>query len=283
MLDIPIDQQRNRMAESLSVILRLLAGETVDEKTDWYTLKRARCQLRPYTQPRPEFAVASTITPSGAMLAGKHDLGMLCVAATVLEGYDALDTNWRIACDVAKQHGRTLERRALRLVGPMHIAETREQALKDVEHGLQKWVDYFSRVNPSAGGSDLGSGSPAQAMVESGRAVIGTPDDAIAQIERMRAKVGDFGCFLMLAHNWANFERTKHSYELFARHVMPVINQRNAWRKQSLTDYVDNKQVLMGKVGEAMRQTFDKHKAEIAKASEARQVEATERGNNPKR
>ena len=278
MLDIPIDQQRNRMAESLATILRLLAGETVDEKTDWYTLKRARCQLRPYTQPRPEFAVASTITPSGAMLAGKHDLGMLCVAATVLEGYDALDTNWRIACDVAKQNGRTLELSSLRLVGPMHIAETREQALKDVEHGLQKWVDYFSRVNPSAGGSDLGSSSPAQAMIESGRAVIGTPDDAIAQIERMRAKVGNFGCFLMLAHNWATFDRTKHSYELFARHVMPVINRRNAWRSESLNHYVDNKAVLLGKVGEAMRQTFDKHKADIAKASEARQVEATERG-----
>jgi limonene 1,2-monooxygenase len=278
MLDIPIDQQRHRMAESLAVILRLLAGETVDEKTDWYTLKRARCQLRPYTQPRPEFAVASTITPSGAMLAGTHDLGMLCVAATVLEGYDALDTNWRIACDVAKQHGRTMEKSTLRLVGPMHIAETREQALKDVEFGLQKWVDYFSRVNPSAGGNDLGSSSPAQAMIESGRAVIGTPDDAIAQIERMRAKVGDFGCFLMLAHNWANFDRTKNSYELFARHVMPVINRRNAWRSESLTHYVDNKQVLMGKVGEAMRQTFDKHKTDIAKATEARQVEALERG-----
>lgn len=278
MLDIPIDQQRARMAESLSVILRLLAGETVDEKTDWYTLKRARCQLRPYTQPRPEFAVASTITPSGATLAGKHDLGMLCVAATVLEGYDALDTNWRIACDVAKQHGRTMEQSSLRLVGPMHLAETREQAMKDVEFGLKKWADYFSRVNASASGNDLGSSTPAQAMVESGRAVIGTPDDAIAQIERMRAKVGDFGCFLMLAHNWANFERTKQSYELFARHVMPVINRRNAWRSESLTHYTDNKQELMGKVGEAMRQTFDKHKLDIAKASEARNVEAAERG-----
>jgi limonene 1,2-monooxygenase len=160
----------------------------------------------------------------------------------------------------------------------MHLAETREQAMKDVEYGLQKWVDYFSRVNASASGSDLGSSTPAQAMVESGRAVIGTPDDAIAQIERMRAKVGDFGCFLMLAHNWASFDRTKQSYELFARHVMPVINRRNAWRSESLTHYTDNKHELMGKVGEAMRQTFDKHKLDIAKASEARKAERGTKG-----
>jgi len=275
MLDIPIDQQRNRMAQSLDVILRLLAGQTVDEKTDWYSLKRARCQLRPYTRPRPEFAVASTITPSGATLAGKYDLGLLCVAATMVQGYDALDTNWRIACDVAQQHGREMDRRALRLVGPMHIAETREQAMKDVEFGLQKWIDYFARVNPTAGGDDLGSRSPAQAMVDSGRAVIGTPDDAIAQLERLRGKTGDFGCFLLLAHNWASFERTKYSYELFARYVMPVMNQNNTWRSESLTFYTDNKQELLGKAGQAMRNSFEKHKTDIAKATSARASETS--------
>jgi len=274
MLDIPVDQQRTRMAESLDVILRLIAGETVTEKTDWYSLKNARCQLRPYTRPRPEFAVASTITPSGATLAGKHGIGLLCVAATVLEGYDALDTNWRIATDVAQQHGHTLDRSMMRLVGPMHLAETREQAMKDVEHGLEKWIGYFARVNPTAAGADLGSRTPAQAMVDSGRAVIGTPDDAIAQLKRLRAKVTDFGSFLMLAHNWANFERTKHSYELFARHVLPALNQENEWRSQSLTYYTDNKKELLGKTEIAMRQTFEKHRAEIAKATEARQSEA---------
>lgn len=273
MLDIPIDRQRTRMAESLDVILRLLAGETVDEKTDWYTLRRARCQLRPYTRPRPEFAVASTITPSGATLAGKHDLGLLCVAATMVQGYDALDTNWRIACDVARQHGREMDLRSLRLVGPMHLAETREQAMQDVQFGLQKWIDYFARVNPTAGGDDLGAKNPAEAMVESGRAVIGTPADAIAQIERLRAKSGNFGSYLLLAHNWANFERTKYSYELFARHVLPVINRENAWRSESLTHYTENKQQLMGKAGDAMRQTFEAHKADIAKATNARKTE----------
>jgi limonene 1,2-monooxygenase len=275
MLGIPIDQQRSRMAQALDVILRLLAGDTVDEKTDWYTLSRARCQLRPYTQPRPEFAVASTITPSGAILAGKYDLGLLCLAATIVQGYDALDTNWRIACDVAQQHGRALRRSALRLVGPMHIAETREQAMKDVQFGLQKWIDYFARVNPTASGDDLGSSSPAEAMVASGRAVIGTPEDAVAQLERLRGKAGDFGCFLMLAHNWASFDRTKYSYELFARHVLPVINRNNAWRTESLGFYTDNKQELLGKAGEAMRQSFDQHKADIAKATAARAAEGS--------
>jgi limonene 1,2-monooxygenase len=278
MLGIPIDKQRQRMAEALDVILRLIAGETVDEQNEWYTLKKARCQLPPYTRPRPEFAVASTITPSGALLAGKYDLSLLCVAATMVEGYDALDTNWRIASETARKQGRTLSRRGLRLVGPMHVAETREQAVRDVQFGLQKWIDYFARVNPTAAGSDLAAKSPAEAMVESGRAVIGTPDDAIEQLERLQAKTGGFGTFLLLAHNWADFERTKHSYELIARHVAPAFNAANRRRRSSLAWYTENKAELMGKAGQAIRSTFDKHKGEISQAlaEKKREAEAKE-------
>ena len=57
---------------------------------------------------------------------------------------------------------------------------------------------------------------------ESGFGAIGTPDMAVAQIDRlMKQSNGGFGAYLMLAHNWANPEATKKSYELIARHVMP--------------------------------------------------------------
>lgn len=266
MLGIPIEKQRERMAESLEVILRLLAGETVNAQSEWFTLKNARCQLHPYTRPRPEVAVASTITPSGAKLAGKHGLSLLCVAATAVAGYDALETNWRIACNVAEEHGQSMSRERLRLVAPMHIAQTREQAFADVEFGLQAWVDYFARVNPTASGSDLQAKGPARAMVDSGRAVIGTPDDAVAQIERLRAQTGGFGTLLLLAHNWANFERTKYSYELFARHVLPRVNQVNDLRAGSLSAFGENKQLLLDRAGQAIRQAFETHQADVRRA-----------------
>lgn len=274
MLGIPIEKQRERMAESLEVILQLLAGETVSAQNDWFTLKNARCQLRPFTRPRPEIAVASTITPSGAKLAGKHGLSLLCVAATAVAGYDALATNWRIACDVAQAHGQSMPRDNMRLVAPMHIAETREQAFADVQFGLQSWVDYFARVNPTASGNDLQSKGPAQAMVDSGRAVIGTPDDAVAQIERLREKTGGFGCILLLAHNWASFERTKYSYELFARHVLPRVNQENELRAASLAAYGENKQQLMERAGQAVRQAFETHQADVQRALQPRAAAA---------
>jgi len=54
MLGIDPQVQRDRMAQALDVILRLLDGQTVTEQTDWFNLQNARVHLLPYTQPRPE-------------------------------------------------------------------------------------------------------------------------------------------------------------------------------------------------------------------------------------
>lgn len=266
MLGIPVSAQRDRMKESLEVILRLFKGETVTEKTDWFDLTEANCQLRPYSNPYPEIAVASTITPHSAKLAGTHDLGLLCVAATVTAGYDALGTNWQIANDAAADQGRTMDRSRWRVVGPVHIAETREEAFANVEYGLQKWVDYFAAINPTAAGDDLGSKSPAEAMVESGRAVIGTPDDAIEQLQRLWNQTGGFGTFLQLAHNWANRENTFKSYELFARHVTPAFNGANRDRAASLSSVTERSGELIGKAVAASLEKIQEHQADIARA-----------------
>jgi limonene 1,2-monooxygenase len=262
MLGIDVAQQRDRMMQGLDVILRLMRGETVTEKTEWYDLRGARCQLLPYTRPMPEVAVASSVTPSGGKAAGKYGLGMLCVAATVAQGYDALDVNWRAANEVAARRGSTMDPSRLRLVGPMHLAETREQARKDVRFGIDKWVDYFSKISPLTLQGVEGHGDIVDRMVSSGRAAIGTPDDAIAAIEKLEQKQGHFGAFLLLAHNWASFEATKKSYELFVRHVLPRFNGANVGREGSLGWVAAHSDEFMGAAVNAAMATIQKHAAE---------------------
>lgn len=264
MLGIPVSKQRDRMAESLDVILRLFAGETVTEQTEWYNLQNARAHLLPYTKPHPEVCVASTITPSGGRLAGKYDLGMLCVAATTTDGYDVLGANWQIASEIAAERGGSMDRGRLRLVGPVHLAETREKARENVRYGLQRWIDYFTMFNPAAVGDAFRADDPAEALVESGQAVIGTPEDAIAQVQRLEKQSGGFGCFLQLAHNWANWENTQKSYELWARHVAPAIRGASANREASIQWTRGNIGEFMGAAMNAAQQMFMKHAEERA-------------------
>jgi limonene 1,2-monooxygenase len=240
MMGIDGKRQRDMMAESLDVLIKLFAGEEVTATTQWFTLNKAKVHLLPYSYPYPEIAVASSVTPSGAMLAGKHGFGMLCLAATAGEGFGALDANWAIANTIAAERGLKMDPSRLRLAGPMHIAESRDQARQNVKFGLEKWVNYFDRAtanglaNMRVAGRDL-----VDAIVESGRAVIGTPADAIAQIERLQAKQGNFGVFLHLANDWADWEQTKKSYELYARFVMPHFARVNRHRQSSYNYWME--------------------------------------------
>ena len=57
---------------------------------------------------------------------------------------------------------------------------------------------------------------------DSGFGAIGTPDMVDSQISRLwKQSNGGFGAYLMLAHNWANFDATRKSYDLIARNVFP--------------------------------------------------------------
>jgi limonene 1,2-monooxygenase len=260
MLGIDPMLQRDRMAQAIDVILRLFNGEVVTETTDWYSLHEARLHLLPFTRPYPEIAVASAVTPSGGRLAGKYDLGMLCVAAGERAGFDALDVNWKIACEIAAENNRVMDTNRLRLVLPMHLAETRAQAIADVRYGLKQFIDYFNNNQPRffvPPGADT-----VDWYVDENISEIGTPDDAIERIEALQEKQGDFGAILLQAHNWADWEATKHSYELYARYVMPRFNRANDARSDSY-DWVTAHTGQLTELRKAAAQKmFDQHEAE---------------------
>ncbi len=60
-------------------------------------------------------------------------------------------------------------------------------------------------------------------MNASGICVIGTPDMAIAQIQRLIDQSGGFGTYLLMAHEWADRQATLASYEASSpSEVMPT-------------------------------------------------------------
>ena len=260
MLNVDPGVTRNRMLESLEIILRLIDGETVSAASEWFTLNNAQSQLRPYSQPRPEFAVASSGTPSGGRAAGRFGLSMLCVAATEVSGFDVLASNWAIAQEIAAESGQSVTRNGLRLMAPMHIAETREKARENVRHGIETWARYYECVAPvpfDTAGKDI-----VDVLINSKRAVIGTPDDAIQMIERLLAKQGDFGAFLHQHTEWANWENTKRSYELYAEYVMPHFSKANTTRQESWDRLQNRKEDYQVKRSAAANKMFTEFHAE---------------------
>ncbi len=225
MIGIDPSQTRGLLEDSLGVIMHLLTSEEpISFKNDRWDLREARLHLRPYSNPLFDISTAAVASPAGPRLAGRHGVGMLSIGATTAAGFDALSLHWDVVEAEARQHGKAVNRDKWRLVGLVHIADTMDQAARDVEYGIEQWFHYFQAV--AAFPQMAVPGNNVKEMIqfvnESGFGAIGTPDMAVAQIKRLHQQSnGGFGAYLMLAHNWADPAATHKSYELIARDVMP--------------------------------------------------------------
>ena len=247
MLGLNPTDTRELLEVDLDIIMRLLRGETVTEQTKTHNLVNARLHLRPYTQPRFEVAVAAVASPTGPRMAGRHGIGLLSIGATLTkEGFDALAHHWNVVQERAEHFGQTVSRRDWRLVGLMHVAETREQAYADVQHGIETWFRYFQKT--AAFPQMAVEGGDAKEMIdfinEAGIGAIGTVEDARAQVQRLWDQSGGFGCMLLLGHEWANPQATRRSWELIAQHVMPHFQGGEVSHAQQT---LDAKEYAMGK------------------------------------
>jgi limonene 1,2-monooxygenase len=255
----PADQRR-RMNESLDIQVALMRGETVTRKSDWFDLQDARLQLPCYSQPMMELAVAAARSPSGALAAGRHGIGMLSIGGTSTDAMKHHVENWALYEEQARLNGKVADRRNWRLVTLLHVAETREKAQENVRFGLTKFRDYFQDVATfPIVPPDIED--PYHWFVDSGAACIGTPDDAIAFIERLLEGTGGFGVIMELAQNWADWDATKRHYELMARYVHPHFQRSREWRRESYDYAKDHHAEFTGQSAAAVQAEIDRRNA----------------------
>ncbi|MBN9791521.1 LLM class flavin-dependent oxidoreductase [Pseudonocardia sp. TMWB2A] len=224
MIGLNPTQTRELLGTNLDIILRLLRGESVTAETPTHSLFDARLQLAPYSDPLFDIAVAAVASPTGARLAGTHGIGLLSIGATLsADGFDALAHHWDVMEERAAAAGTEVDRSGWRLVSPFHLAETADQAYREVEYGIEHWFGYFQKV--AAFPQMAVSGDNVKEMIqfinEAGIGVIGTPDQARTQVQRLVDQAGGFGSLLLMGQDWADPAATKRSFELFAREVAP--------------------------------------------------------------
>jgi limonene 1,2-monooxygenase len=260
-------EQRRMMEESLDAILELLRGdEPVNRETDWFTMRDARLQMRPYQHPHFEVAVAAMVSPSGPRLAGAKDVSLLSLSMQIPGGFAAIGGAWDTVTEMAERSGRPEpDRRTWRVLGTMHIAESRDAAIDQCVYGLEDFSKYFAGgpgFVPLGGDVGEGEKTPRQfveAYADSGAAVIGTPADAIEYIEGLLEQSGGFGTFLMMGHDWASPADTIESYRLFAREVIPHFKgQLDAQRASHDWGRASRKQ-LFGRAGQAIMNAITSH------------------------
>jgi limonene 1,2-monooxygenase len=281
MMGIETTTQRDRMVEGLEAVMRLFTedgGISIDGS--YFKMRDAHLQVKPYQKPHMPIVVANTISPSGMVAAGKLGCGVLSIASFAKGGVEILPKRWQIAEETAAENGKTVDRKNWRLVFPIHLAESRKEALDDVREGANRWIqEYFIDTLAARIQFEEYPGQPREEMnidrmAEQGRAIVGTPEDAIKRINEVwEASEGGFGGLLVLAHEWAPREKTLHSYELLARYVMPKfqgmadsIQYSNKWT-------ADRREMLFGSSVQAIMKAMNDYKEhQIAKGETPSEV-----------
>jgi limonene 1,2-monooxygenase len=226
MMGIEHTAQRPRMDEALGVILRLFTEtEPITYKSDWFELREALLQLRPYQRPYMPVAVASVQSPAGVVLAGKYGAAVLTITVPRDPSPNResdLRGLWDIAEESASEHGQEVRREDWRLVVPVHLAESRQEAREDARLGAGRYLrEYSEGTNGRRPIFDGPLDKVVDFMADAGYWFVGTPDDCIEGIKQLDEKSGGYGGFLVQTVDWAPRDKMLHSYELLARYVMP--------------------------------------------------------------
>jgi len=261
--------QRDRQDEAIGIIRRLFRGERVTEKSEWFTMQDAALQILPLQEDMP-FVVASMISPSGMTLAGKYGIGVFSLGSNSTQGLMALSQQWEFAEDSAKKHGTTVNRADWRVLMSWHIAETREQAYREAGAGLMRWHNEYNVGTLMRPGLEpfrsVDDALEKSAIGENASAAIGTPDDLVKAIKRVMTISGGAGAIVGFAHDWANPENTRRSWDMVARYVIPEINGFLDGLRKSQRFVIENRDVFE-RAGQAiMAKIMENEKAAAALA-----------------
>jgi alkanesulfonate monooxygenase SsuD/methylene tetrahydromethanopterin reductase-like flavin-dependent oxidoreductase (luciferase family) len=223
--DLPGDR-RVMMAEAIDLILKCW---TEPEPFDWdgeiWQGKNWHIVPKPLTQPRPDVGLACS-----------RSEGTLALAAEM--GFLPL-MSWNPPTDQIKQMLDTymegenddipVRRSRARVARVVYVAETDEQAYKDMENvdlGIPLSGGRLDQYIPEGGTRD---DVTMVNLMKSGDFFGGSPDTVYEGLKNFYDEVGGFGTLLIVAgRNWGTWEQRQRSWTLFMKEVAPRLAKLDA-------------------------------------------------------
>ena len=239
-IDIEAGSLRDRMNESIQVILKIWEGEPFhyDGKYFGTTLPEARPEsrlgfhMKPYQQPHPPIAVAGTSARSETLeMVG--EMGWIPLSSRALH-HSLLPTHWEVVEKGARRSGRKASRADWRISREIYVAEDGKKAREEALMGPigRFFVDYWiplMRSTPAGLASlkldpDLHDEAITPEYMLEHFWIVGDPDECTRQIREIYDEVGGFGTLLPQCHDWeGDRDKWLRSLELLAKEVLPAL------------------------------------------------------------
>ena len=187
-----------------------------------------KVHMRPYQKPHPPIGVAGVSAKSDTLvLAGEK--GWLPLSINLVPT-ETLKTHWEAVEEGAAKTGRVPNRADWRIAREIYVADTTEQARREVLEGTigRDFREYFiplmshmEMLNLFKGNSDVSDQTITPEYLVDNVWIVGSPDDVTEQLRQLYRDVGGFGVLLAMGHEWEPKDQWIHSMTLLAHEVMP--------------------------------------------------------------
>jgi len=187
--------------------------------------------LKPYQLPHPPIGVAG-VSPKSETLFLAGERGWIPMSINLVPVHQ-LATHWDAVSEGAARTGRTPDRAEWRIAREVYVADTTEQARKDVLEGVfaRDFNNYFKPLLSHMGQLGLMKQDPdmpdadvtAEYLLDN-IWIVGSPDDVAAKIRDMYERVGGFGTLLAMGHEWQPRAKWLKSMTMLKEDVLPQLS-----------------------------------------------------------
>lgn len=189
-----------------------------------------RVHIKPYQKPHPPIAMGG-ISPRSDTLVLAGERGWIPMSLNLVHT-GIVQTHWDAVEEGAQKTGRTPDRSMWRIAREIYVADTTEQARKEVLEGTlahdfdEYWFNLLPlerfKIDPDMPDADV----TVEYLLDN-LWIVGSPDDVAAQLRQLHQKVGGFGVLLAMGHEWTPKEQWLNSMTLLINDVMPKLADLN--------------------------------------------------------
>jgi alkanesulfonate monooxygenase SsuD/methylene tetrahydromethanopterin reductase-like flavin-dependent oxidoreductase (luciferase family) len=227
------DESYARFEEGVEQITLLLEQENASHAGRFHSFTDVTSYPRPTQQPRPKFYIAATTTAETFAYAGRNGYSLMAIPLGL-----KLQENIKVYREAWRAAGHPGRGEAM-IAFHMFCHEDKRLAR---EIPRKSFDDYFRLIYEASG--DWASGTKSkdykgydqlvtklkglslESQIESGSALVGTPDEVKAIIAHNIELYGDFEhASLQINYGSITYEDARRSMRLFAREVMPAFTR----------------------------------------------------------
>jgi natural product biosynthesis luciferase-like monooxygenase protein len=223
---------RARFDEGVEVIKRLWTDERVSHHGRFWAFDDIHLMPRPFQKPHPPIWVAAVSSEESFVNAARNGYHIMIIPYA--GGLERCSKMVQLYRQVWRESGYEPGAEQVQMAFHAYVAETHTEALSGYLPAMRTYLEvaceaisgWSGRQSAQYPGYDrlvaaIASQTP-ESNLDNGYAFVGTPDEVIEQINRMRALFGDHEPSLQVSFGGMADQEPLRTMDLFARYIMPV-------------------------------------------------------------